>query len=59
MRERNIMSEDIDWSDPSFVIKGISEVIWPPEINQDYDIFDDVEHIGWMIDKHYQALKNQ
>jgi hypothetical protein len=50
--------EEIDWSDKNEVIKGISEVIWPPEISGDYDIFDDLEHIAWILTKHYEAVKN-
>ena len=53
------MTEDIDWTNPSTVIDAISNVISPANDDEDYDVFDDIEHIGWMINKHYEALRNQ
>ncbi len=50
------MNDDFDWKNPSAVIGLISDVIWPASLDDDYDIFDDLEQISWILNKHYEAL---
>jgi hypothetical protein len=51
------MNEDFDWKNPNVVIGLISDVIWPSSLDDGYDVFDDVEHITWILNNHYNAIQ--
>lgn len=49
---------DIDWIDPAVVVQQIAAVFSDEDVDEEYDVFDNIEHIEWIIGKHFEAKNN-
>lgn len=49
---------DIDWIDPAVVVQQIAAVFSDEDVDEEYDVFDNIQHIEWIIGKHFEAKNN-